>query len=113
MLGIGSIFIGCIGLMAFYPIMRELLRSPLDTAAVILILVAYLLTVFSMFTVLIWQGRHPGGLRSGANQPSENFGGQEAFRAINTAQLMSPIQPVASVTEHTTRTLEPTPAKRS
>jgi hypothetical protein len=110
MLGIGSIFVGCIGLMAFYPIMRELLHSSADMPAMVMILGAYLLTVFGMFSVLIWQGRK-GSTETPfkGNRSSEGFGGSQAFRGINTAQLTEPTRPPASVTDHTTKTLDKVP----
>ena len=110
MLGIGAVFIGIVGLICFIPLLQALLRSTLDTAAVIVILVAYLLTVLAMFTVLVghvW--KNSGDIRVKTNQPSDGFGGADAFRAINTAQLTEPTFQPASVTEHTTRTLDKVP----
>ena len=110
MLGIGAIFIGIVGLIGFFPIMRELLHSPIDAAATFLILIAYLVAVFSMFTVLIWQSRKgTTEVKAKRNHSSEGFGGHEAFRGINTAQLPEPTQQPASVTENTTRTLDQIP----
>ena len=45
--------IGVVGLMAFYPLLRELLRSPVSPDTMVIVLVAYLLTVGLMFTVLV------------------------------------------------------------
>ena len=109
-LGIGAVFIGLFGLVAFYPLLRELLHSSLDTSAIIVILVAYLLTVFAMFGTLILQGRrNTGEVVVKGNRSSEGFGGQEAFRGINTAQLHEHREPVMSVTDHTTKTLDKVP----
>lgn len=108
-LGIGAVFIGIVGLICFVPLLQALLHSTLDTAAVIVILVAYLLTVFAMFAVLIghvW--KNSGDIRIKTNQSSEDFGGVDAFRCINTAQLTEPARPM-SVTEHTTKTLDKVP----
>jgi hypothetical protein len=110
MLSIGGAFIGAIGLMAFFPILRELLRSQAETPTMIIIILAYLLTVFGMFGVLIWQGRRGSSeVLVKGNRTSEGFGGHEAFRGINTAQLPEPTSRPASVTEHTTRTLDEVP----
>ena len=110
MLGIGAVFLGIVGLLGFYPIMRELLHSPIEAPAAFLILVAYLLAVISMFTVLIWQSRKGSTeIKAKGNGTSEGFGGQQAFRGINTAQLPEPTSQPASVTEHTTRTLDHVP----
>jgi hypothetical protein len=109
-LAIAGSFIGMIGLMAFYPIMRELLRSPLDTDARVVIMALYLFTVFAMFSVMIWQSRKgTTEVKAKGNRSSEGFGGQHAFRGINTAQLPEPTSQPASVTEHTTRTLDQVP----
>jgi hypothetical protein len=114
MMGIGSVFVACVGLMAFFPILRELLHSPLETGAVVVILIAYLVTVLLMFAVLVghvW--KNSGDIRIKGNRSSEGFGGQHAFRGVNTAQLPEPTSQPASVTEHTTRTLEEVPFKRN
>jgi hypothetical protein len=92
--------------------MRELLHSPIDAAATFLILIAYLVAVFAMFTVLIWQSRKgTTEVKAKRNRSSEGFGGHDAFRGINTAQLAEPTQQPASVTEHTTRTLDEVPLR--
>ena len=112
MMGIGSIFVGCVGLIAFFPVMRELLHSSLETPAIVTILIAYLVTVMLMFAVLVghvW--KNSGDIRIKGNQSSEGFGGQQAFRGINTAQLTEPTSQPASVTEHTTRTLDTVPLR--
>jgi hypothetical protein len=102
-----------VGLIGFYPIMTELLHSRMEPPAVFLTLVAYLLGVITMFTVLIWQSRKgTTEIKTKANRTSEGFGGHQAFRGINTAQLPEPTQQPASVTEHTTRTLDEVPFKR-
>ena len=109
-LGVGAIFIGLIGLIGFFPLLNELLHSPLDPGAVVFILVSYLIMVFAMFTVLLWQSRKgTTEIKSKPNRTSEGFGGHQAFRGVNTAQLAEPTQQPASVTEHTTRTLDQVP----
>ena len=114
MLGIGAVFLGIVGLIGFYPIMTELLHSGVNPPAIFLILVAYLVAVISMFTVLIWQSRKGGTeIKAKGNRPSEGFGGQHAFRGINTAQLPEPASQPASVTENTTRTLDEVPFRRN
>ncbi len=112
MLAIGSIFVGCIGLMVFIVVLRELMVSGLDTGAKVVILALYLSAVVTMFSVLIWQSRKGSSeVSAKGNQPSADFGGQQAFRGINTAQLQEPTHRPTSVTEHTTRTLDHTPLK--
>lgn len=111
MLSIGSIFIGAIGLMAFYPILRELLRAPIEVPAIIVILVAYLFTVLAMFGILLWHGRRVSSdePRKG-NFPTDVVYAPPSFQGINTAQLA---QPPASVTDHTTKTLDKLPLRTS
>lgn len=113
-LGIGAVIIALVGLIFFYPIMLELLHSRMDPPGVFLTLVAYLLGVITMFSVLIWQSRKgTTEIKHKGNRPSEAFGGQQAFRGVNTAQLPEPTSRPASVTEHTTRTLDEVPFNRS
>lgn len=111
---IAAMFIGGAGLFGFIPLLRELLHSPLDQAAIILILAGYLLTVFLMFTVLIahvW--KHSGNFRVKGGGNDEDYAPPRSFRAVNTAQLTEPHQPHASVTDHTTRTLDHVPLVKS
>lgn len=110
MLGIGAVFVGGIGLIVFVPLLRELLRSSLDTSAVIVLLIAYLLTVLAMFAVLILQGRRNSSIHVNESRTADGFGGPDVFRGINTAQLHEPREPIMSVTDHTTRTLDKVPA---
>jgi hypothetical protein len=110
MLAIGAVFLGIVGLIGFYPIMTELLHSGVNPPAIFLILVAYLVAVILMFSVLTWQSRKgTTEVEPKGNRASEGFGGRDAFRGINTAQLPEPTRQPASVTEHTTRTLDQVP----
>jgi hypothetical protein len=94
--------IGTIGLICFFTILRELLRSGLAPDAMITLLVAYLVALLIMFTVLVRHAFKTSDERT--MRPMERAPEQPAyFRAVNTAQL--PDMP-ASVTEHTTRTLD-------
>ena len=110
-MAVAAIFIGGGGLFAFIPLLRELLHSGLDQAAIIIILGAYLLTVFSMFTVLIGKiWKHSGDVGVKGRIGIDDYAPpQRSFRSVNTAQLTEPHQPPASVTDHTTRTLEKVP----
>ena len=109
-LGIGAVAVAIIGLMVFMPVMAQVLRSPMTPPAQFLILALYLLTVIVMFSVLLWQSRRgTTEIASKGNRTSEGFGGHEAFRGINTAQLQEPTERPASVTEHTTKTLDKVP----
>ena len=108
--------IAMIGLIGFVGVLKVLLdNGRLDTAAVIVILVAYLTTLFLICGMIVghlW--KHSGDIRIKAKEtadpPNSVRGG--SLTAINTAQLEEHREPVMSVTEHTTRTLENVPVER-
>lgn len=111
---IAAMIIGGGGLFAFIPLLQELLRSRLDQSAVLLILAGYLITVFLMFTVLIghvW--KHSGDVRVKENRRDDDYAPPRSFRGVSTAQLNEPHQAPASVTDHTTRTLDHVPLVKS
>ena len=109
-----SVAAGCVaivGIICFIPLLERLLVSRLDPPAVIVILIAYLVTVFLMFAVMIghvW--KHSGDFRIKGARQADDYEAPNSFRGINTAQLEEPRQPVMSVTDHTTRTLDKVPA---
>ena len=115
-LSIGAAFVAVVGLICFVPLLRELLRSPLDQGAIIAILFIYLATVFGLFSVMIghvW--KHSGDIRikaKGNNVQDEYFPPASTGR-VNTAQLDEYREPAMSVTERTTRTLENVPRRDS
>jgi len=109
---IAAMIIGGGGLFAFIPLLQELLRSRLDQPAVLLILAGYLLTVFLMFAVLIghvW--KHSGDIRIKGGLKEDDYAPPRSFRGVSTAQLNEPHQPPASVTDHTTKTLDHAPLR--
>ena len=100
--------------LGFVSMLKVLLDSRLDTAAILVILIAYLVAVFAMFVVLIghvW--KHSGDIRVKAKERADEYNAPNAFRGVNTAQLHEPHDFPASVTEHTTRTLDNVPLKRN
>src|SRR4051794_28571755 len=95
--------IGAIGLMAFYPILRELLHSSLPPPAIVIILIGYLLTVFLMFAVLIghvWKRSGDFRLRGSERADDQAYSAPRSFRGFNTGQLEPAMDRPASVTEH-------------
>ncbi len=107
-----AIFIGGGGLFAFVPLLRELLRSNLEQPMILVILLAYLVTVLLMFAVLIghvWKNSGDIRIKGGLN--FDDYAPPQSFRSVNTAQLNEPQQPPASVTDHTTRTLDSVPRR--
>ncbi|MEP6945425.1 MAG: hypothetical protein ABJA02_05865 [Acidobacteriota bacterium] len=113
---IAAIVIGGGGLFGFIPVLKILLESRLDQPAVLLLMIAYLVAVFLMFSVLIghvW--KNSGDIRIKNDKLRDEFAPahhQESFRPVNTAQLTGPRQQPASVTDHTTRTLDHIPAAK-
>lgn len=105
-------FIGIFGLVGFFFVLRELLRNPTVTPpALFFILVAYLFATIFMFTVFI---RMAKGSRTWTGMtPTQRHPTEHGYvRPATTAQLEEPREMPASVTEHTTRTLEEVPFKR-
>lgn len=113
-LAVAAVLIGGFGLFGFYPILRELLLSRLDPIMLVALMVAYLAAVVLMFSILvghIWKNsgdiRIKGAERADEHQPTASL------RAVNTAQLEEPRERPASVTEHTTRTLDGVPVAKN
>ncbi|MEP6789620.1 MAG: zinc ribbon domain-containing protein [Acidobacteriota bacterium] len=103
-------FIGLVGIVGFIPLLQELLRSRLDQPAILIILFAYLLTIFLMFAVLIghtW--KKSGDIRIKAKGERDGYAPPPELRQVTTAQLDEARERPASVTEHTTRTLDHVP----
>jgi hypothetical protein len=105
---------GVVGLMAFFPILRELLHSGAGPELIFLVLAAYLLTVLAMFSVFIWQGAKSRRGMSFEDTPhkTDEVYRSPTFRGVDTAQLEPSNQRPASVTEHTTRTLDDVPVRQ-
>jgi hypothetical protein len=101
--------IGAVGLICFFTVLRELLRNSVAPGTMVLLLVAYLVTLSLMFIVLVRQAFKNSDDRR-TNSTSRVPEQPAYFRAVNTAQL--PDMP-ASVTEHTTRTLDEVPFRKS
>ncbi len=111
---VAAAVIGGGGIFAFIPLLQTLIRSPLDQAAILMVLAGYLLTVFLMFAVLIghiW--KHSGDIRVKGGRNDEEYAPPRSFRGVNTAQLNEPNQQPASVTDHTTRTLDHVPLTKN
>jgi len=108
----GATAIGMLGLIGFFPILRELLHSPVDPAVMVILLVAYLATVFLMFSVLVghvWKNSGDIRIKGSQGQPERD---KQYLRPATTAQLEEPHEMPASVTEHTTRTLDEVPLRQ-
>ncbi len=102
--------IGFGGLFLIVILVRELLKRGIETSAIVLLTVLSLLIVFGISVLLIRQLSSVLGiyLQSGSVDESEKL----ALSGRQTAALEASREPVPSVIEHTTRTLEPSYRER-
>jgi hypothetical protein len=106
----GATAIGMVGLAGFFPVLRELLHNSVDPIVMVILLIAYLATVIVMFSILvghIW--KNSGDIRIKHNDNHDSSDVNAYLRPANTAQLREPRDMPASITEHTTRTLDEVP----
>ncbi|HEV8592930.1 MAG TPA: hypothetical protein VGQ55_12570 [Pyrinomonadaceae bacterium] len=116
-IGKALVIVGGFGFIGFLAVLKMLLEAGtrLDIAAIVIILIAYLVTLFLIMAMMIghiW--KNSGDIRIKQHEPnaSDDYVSPASFRAVNTAQLESAREP-ASVTEHTTRTLDHVSVDRS
>jgi hypothetical protein len=104
-------FIGLGGIIGFIFLVKTLLPSDLDAPAIIIILLAFLATVFGISYLLIKQLSE----KSKDNRSSFEIPGNtpRAVKAADTNQLEEPKQTPVSVIENTTRTLDKVPVERN
>ncbi|HVE59558.1 MAG TPA: hypothetical protein VNB22_22300 [Pyrinomonadaceae bacterium] len=105
-------FFGTAGLFGFIVLLKVLLDSRLDQAAVLMVLIAYLITLFLICSVLVGQlWKHSGSAKPESNPVPEDYTPPKQFqRAVNTNQLEEAREPfIGSVTENTTRTFDKVP----
>jgi hypothetical protein len=109
--------VGAIGLFAFIGVLKIVLENNgLDIAAKVVIILAYLGTLFMICAMMIghmW--KHSGDIRVKQHEPKpqSDYGSPPSFRGVNTAQLEEARESGISVTEHTTRTLDEVPLNRN
>jgi hypothetical protein len=101
-----SMMIGMFGLFGFYGILRELLRTPLDPSVVVILMIVYSVALLAMFSIPIGVARRCSDTRTKKTGRADAYRPPASFRSVNTAQLEEPRDMPASVTEHTTRTLD-------
>ncbi len=104
--------IAMIGLIGFVGVLKVLLdKGTLDTAAVVLILFAYLATLFLICGMIVGHLWKPSGdIRIKAAKTAE---APDELKPINTSQLNEYRQPAMSVTDHTTKTLDKVPLREN
>jgi hypothetical protein len=116
-IGKAIVMVGGFGFIGFLGVLKLLLDAGqrLDIAAIVIILIAYLVTLFLIMAMMIghlW--KNSGDIRIKQHEPkaSDDYVSPASFRGVNTAQLESTHEP-ASITEHTTRTLDHVPVDRA
>src|SRR6478672_13452010 len=98
------------GFLGFIAVLKIVLDNPrLDMPATVMILVAYLVTLFLISAMMVghmW--KTAGNIRVHAKDPKEpdQYVRPVSFRGTNTNQLDEPKQPIGSITDSTTRTLD-------
>lgn len=118
-IGKALVIVGGFGFIGFLAVLKMLLEAGprLDIAAIVIILVAYLVTLFLIMAMMIghiW--KNSGDIRIKHHEPKvsppDDYISPVSFRGVTTAQLEEARPPGISVTEHTTRTLEEVPIAR-
>ena len=109
-LGKGLAVTSMMGLLGFIAVLKIVLdNGSLDIPGKVLILIAYLATLFLICAMMVghmW--KNSGDIRIKRHEPQmpDNYVSPGSLRPITTAQLEESRQPFVSVTEHTTRTLD-------
>jgi len=107
-------YIGGFGLLGFIFAVYLMMRSPvIAPGTIVIISFLYLATLFGICFMILRQTA-PFAARK-QNEPMRGAGAEQppaSLRPVTTAQLGSPTHEPISVTEHTTRALEETPAIR-
>ncbi|HEX7177797.1 MAG TPA: hypothetical protein VF240_21230 [Pyrinomonadaceae bacterium] len=99
------------GLAAVYFLIRELLRAGFEQSRIVVVTFFCLLAVVGLAFLLINQMSralnvflHSG---AGADEGQATAANAPKLADVQTAQIEAPREPVASVTDHTTRTFDP------
>lgn len=104
-------FIGLGGLIGFIFLTRILIENRVDAPVMVIILLAFLATLFGISFLLIKQ---LSGNSTTTNQNVEfQNDAPKTIKPANTNQLEEPKQAPASVVENTTRTLDKVPVERN
>ena len=112
---IGSSVLGTLGLGTLFPIIRTMLEMQVDATLFCIIILAYLVALLYMFSVLMGHvsKRYSGMVTdSKVQKETDSYSPPPSFRDVTTAQLDAGDSKPASVTEHTTRTLDEVPIGR-
>ena len=106
---------GMFGLFGFIRLLQILLDSRLDQAAILTVLIVYLITLFLLCSVLVGQiWKRAGEPKVKADRAPEDYAAPQQMRAVDTNQLEEGREPfIGSVTENTTRTFDRVPRRKS
>jgi hypothetical protein len=99
-------YIGGFGLIGFIFVALVLVKNGVPANALAAISFFYLATLFGICFLILRQTANFSGKTSAKNKDFHNNFQAEQLGAATTAQLDAPREPVASVTEKTTRTLD-------
>lgn len=106
---IGATFFAVIGIAAIFPLLNMLLSSRLDTAAVGMFVLMYLVAVLLISGMMIgmtWKFSSAGSRKDRPKKQDDQYRPPASFRGMNTAQLHPGDPGFGSVTDSTTRTLD-------
>ena len=105
-------FVGVVGLIGALILVNVLMDSPIMSGPAVVILIAYLATVFGICAFALKQARHFLVSDSGEKRAQPQKEPPLAMPQRDTNQLGPAQTPPASVTENTTRTLDKVPIER-
>ena len=103
----GASYVGGFGLIAYIFVMLVMVKSNVETTALVKISFLYLFALFGMVFLMIRQSA-VFAKKNGVNRAEINAPPQAAYLPpATTAQLTDPVEDgIGSVTEHTTKTLD-------
>ena len=99
-------YVGGFGLIAYIFVMLVMVKSSVNTQALILISLFYLSTLFGICFLLIRQTEMFTKKKALERAADTNDPPPAYLRPVTTSQLQEPAEPGNSVTEHTTKTLD-------
>ncbi|MEZ5427088.1 MAG: zinc ribbon domain-containing protein [Pyrinomonadaceae bacterium] len=102
-------FIGLGGMLAIVIFALKLLDKGVDIGAIAIIIAMFLATILAIIFLLLRQ--LPQSQPTLKENFSETYQAPQGLNPANTAQLEEPREPVMSVTDQTTRTLDETKIK--
>ncbi len=99
-------YIGGFGLLGFIFVTLILVKNGVPPTALTFISLFYLASLFGICFLILQQIKSFSGSRRAEKTKLQNNFQSERFEPVDTAQLEAPAEPVMSVTDTTTRTLD-------